>query len=85
MRIKYKIKINIGLAVVASQMLGGAIHNKSIVLKQLDPIEEFYNMYLEEEDFHRIVEVMEDDLDFNSDLENRLVDPLSVSQLLSQN
>ena len=43
-------------------------------MKQLDPIEELYDMYLEEKDSPRIVEVVEDDPDFNLDLEDRLVD-----------
>ena len=33
----------------------------------LDPIEELYNMYLEKEDTLRIVEVIDDGLDFGSD------------------
>jgi len=40
----------------------------------LDPIEELYNMYLEEEGTPRIVEVAVDDLDFNLDLEDRPAD-----------
>jgi len=39
------------------------------VTNQLDPIEELYDMYSEEEDTLRIVEVREDDLDFVSDVE----------------
>ena len=35
----------------------------------LDPIEELYNMYSEEEDTPRIVELVDDDLDFISDAE----------------
>ena len=38
-------------------------------MNQLDPIEELYNMYLEEEDILRIVEVEDDGLDFVSDIE----------------
>ena len=41
----------------------------SNVMNQLDPIEELYNMYLEEEDTLRIVEVVDDGLDFDSDVE----------------
>jgi len=37
-------------------------------MKQLDPIEELYNMYLEEEDTPRIVEVAADNTDLESDL-----------------
>jgi len=44
-------------------------------MKQLDPIEELYDMYLEEEDSSRIVKVVKDGLDFDSDLEDGLVDP----------
>ena len=39
------------------------------VMNQLDPIEELYNMYSEEEDTPRIVEVVDDELDFDSDVE----------------
>jgi len=39
------------------------------VINQLDPIEELYDMYSEEEDTARIVEVGNNDLDFNSDIE----------------
>ena len=39
------------------------------VMNWLDPIEELYNMYLEEEDTLRIVEVGNDDLDFILDIE----------------
>ena len=39
------------------------------VMNRLDPIEELYDMYLEEEDTPRIVEVGNDDLDFVSDTE----------------
>ena len=35
----------------------------------LDPIKELYNMYSEEEDILRIVEVEDDDLDFILDIE----------------
>ena len=44
------------------------------VMKQLDPIEELYDMYLEEEDTLRIVEVVDDGLDFDSDNKDRLAD-----------
>jgi len=43
-------------------------------MNQLDPIEELYGMYLEEEDTLRIVEVVDDGLDFDSDVEG-LADP----------
>jgi len=39
------------------------------VMNRLDPIEELYDMYLEEEDTPRIVEVVDDGLDFDSDVE----------------
>jgi len=35
----------------------------------LDPIEELYDMYSEEEDTPKIVEVVDDGLDFDSDIE----------------
>jgi len=35
-------------------------------MNQLDPIEELYDMYLEEEDTLRIVEIEDDGLDFVS-------------------
>jgi len=37
-------------------------------MNQLDPIEELYDMYLEEEDTPRIVELKDNDLDFVSDI-----------------
>ena len=46
-----------------------------IVMNQLDPIEELYNMYLEEESTPRIVEVVDNGLDFDLDNKNRLADP----------
>jgi len=39
----------------------------------LDFIKELYNMYLEEEDTPRIVEVAADDLDFDLDKKNKPV------------
>jgi len=38
-------------------------------MNQLDPIKELYNMYSDEEDTLRIVEVGDDDLDFVLDIE----------------
>jgi len=38
-------------------------------MNRLDPIEELYNMYSEEEDTPRIVEVEDDGLDFLSDVD----------------
>jgi len=38
-------------------------------MNQLDPIKELYNMYSEEEDTPRIVEVGNDNLDFDLDIE----------------
>jgi len=38
-------------------------------MNRLDPIEELYDMYLEEEDTPRIVELVDDRLDFDSDVE----------------
>jgi len=38
-------------------------------MNRLDPIEELYDMYLEEEDTPRIVELADDRLDFVSDVE----------------
>ena len=38
-------------------------------MNRLDPIEELYDMYLEEEDTPRIVELEDDRLDFVSDVE----------------
>jgi len=43
-------------------------------MNRLDPIEELYDMYLEEEDTPRIVEVEDDGLDFLSDIDGP-VDP----------
>jgi len=39
------------------------------VMNRLDPIEELYDMYLEEEDTLRIVELGDNGLDFISDIE----------------
>jgi len=39
------------------------------VMNRLDPIEELYDMYSEEEDTPRIVEVVNDGLDFDLDIE----------------
>ena len=43
-------------------------------MNQLDPIEELYDMYLEEEDTPRIVELEDNGLDLVSDVEG-LADP----------
>jgi len=43
-------------------------------MNRLDPIEELHDMYLEEEDTPRIVELEDDRLDFVSDVEG-LADP----------
>ena len=43
-------------------------------MNRLDPIKELYNMYSEEEDTLRIIEVEDDGLDFVSDIEG-LADP----------
>ena len=43
--------------------------NTTNVMNQLDPIEELYDMYSEEEDTPRIVEIENDGLDFVSDVE----------------
>jgi len=43
-------------------------------MNRLDPIEKLYDMYLEEEDTPRIVELGDDRLDFVSDVEG-LADP----------
>ena len=40
-----------------------------LVMNRLDPIEELYEIYLEEEDTLRIVEIEDDGLDFVSDVE----------------
>ena len=39
------------------------------IMNRLDPIEELYNMYSEEEDTPRIVEIEDDGLDFLSDVD----------------
>ena len=39
------------------------------IMNQLDPIEELYDMYSEKEDTPRIVELVDDGLDFDSDVE----------------
>jgi len=40
-----------------------------VVMNRLDPIEELYDMYSEEEDTPRIVELIDDGLDFLSDVD----------------
>jgi len=40
-------------------------------MNQLDPIDEIYNMYLEDEETPQIMEVMDNGLDMDSDLEDR--------------
>ena len=47
---------------------------RQCVTNQLDPFEELYDMYSEEEDTPRIVEIEDDGLDFVSDAEG-LADP----------
>ena len=49
------------------------VHKES-VMKQLDPIEELYDMYSEEEDSPKIVEIVDDNLDMDSDLGDGLAD-----------
>ena len=43
-------------------------------MKWPDPIEELYNMYLEEKDSPRIVEIMDNKLGTDLDLRNGLAD-----------
>ena len=57
-----------------SRGLSKACHNSLLVMKQLDSIEELYNMYLEEENTPRIMEVVENKLDLDFDLEDGPVD-----------
>ena len=45
-------------------------NSRKIVINWLDPIEKLYDMYSEEEDTLRIVEVTDDGLDFDSDIED---------------
>jgi len=40
-----------------------------LVMNQLDPIEELYDMYSKEEDTPRIVELVDNGLDFDLDIE----------------
>ena len=52
-----------------------AMDNRDVVvINQLDPIEELYDMYLEKEDTPRIVELGDNGLDLVSDVEG-LADP----------
>jgi len=44
-------------------------------MNYLDPIEELYDMYLEKEKTLRIVELIGNHLDLDSDLGNGLADP----------
>ena len=57
-----------------SRGLSKACHNSLLVMKQLDSIEELYNMYSEEENTPRIIEVVENKLDLDFDLEDGPVD-----------
>ena len=41
----------------------------ALIMNRLDPIEELYNMYSEEEDTPKIIEIEDDGLDFVSDVE----------------
>jgi len=50
-------------------VLNGAINYYNGVMNRLDPIKELYDMYSEEEDTPRIVELADDKLDFVSDIE----------------
>jgi len=43
-------------------------------MKRLNPIKELYNLYLEEKDSPRIVEIKDDDIDLALDIEGP-VDP----------
>ena len=45
------------------------LNHQLVVINQLDPIEELYGMYLEEEDTLRIVEVRDEKMDLFSDVE----------------
>jgi len=55
-------------------LLLGLGHLTIYVINQLDPIEELYDMYLEEEDTLRIIEIEDNGLDLISDIEG-LADP----------
>ena len=50
----------------------------------LDPIEELYDMYSEEEDTLRIVELKDKDKDLDLDIEG-LADPYIIMNCLSEN
>jgi len=45
------------------------LKREGTVMNRLDPIKELYNMYLEEEDSPRIIELGDNTLDFVSDVE----------------
>jgi len=62
MEIKRKRILNNDLAMVVSQ-------RSKVVMNRLDPIEELYDMYSEEEDTLRIVELEDNGLDLVSDIE----------------
>ena len=68
-------QLNCETSLIVSGLHLWRIPNTKHVMNQLDPVEELYNMYLEEEDTLKIVEVVEDGLDFNSDLEGGPLDP----------
>ena len=54
------------------EILGAEWHQ--VVMNRLDPIEELYNMYSEEENTLKIVEIGDNGLDLVSDVEE-LADP----------
>ena len=57
-----------------SSRLSSQFTSGNPVINRLDPIEELYDMYSEEEDTPSIVEIEDDGLDFVSDVEG-LADP----------
>ena len=70
------IKPAVNCGPLSDIMLSGSPCNRHTlsVMNRLDPIEELYNMYLEEEDTLRIIEIEDDGLDLVSDVEG-LADP----------
>ena len=44
-------------------------------MKELGPIEKLYNMYLEEKDFPRVIEIVNNGLNMDLDLEGGPADP----------
>jgi len=81
-RVSITVSVNLGkhkkichTGAMSHKVKSHITHHKSQgVMNRLDPIEELYDMYSEEEDTPRIVEIEDNGLDFVLDIEG-LADP----------